>query len=484
MTRPRHLTTSFRGARQNDQTNDFICPRDRGCAARNPLIERLRAWNSRSRGAGFAAIVLNAATLIGSNVVSAGLGAVYWPIAARSFAVSDVGMASAALAATMLLGSVAAFGTTTLLVGELPARNSLDRSRLIVTAMMVTGLAGALLGLAFATVAPLLSEELRAFVGGWDTAAIVVVMISVTAISGVIDHALIGLLRGDLQFGRNTVLAVVKLAALVVVAWLPFPDRALALYATWLVGTLVSFLVVLPIAGFGRLPRQAYTPQFEALRHLGPSALQHHALNLSLQVPSSVLPLVVTVLLSATANAYFYVATTFASMVYMVPLALSTTLYAVSSHTPAALVARTRLTFMLSIAAGVAANLLAMVAVRPLLGIIGRAYVDEVDWVLRILLIGVFPVVVKVHFVALSQVKRRVGRAALIVSIAGLAEIGAAALGALLGDLHTLTVAYVLAIWTEGIILAPLVLRMLATENKLNLTPAEPALAARERAAV
>jgi O-antigen/teichoic acid export membrane protein len=429
------------------------------------VMQRIQVWGAKSRGTGFAAVLVNAATLIGSNVVTAGLGVVYWPLAARSFAVADVGMASAALAATMLLGSLSAFGTTTLLVGELPRRSTIDRSRLVVTAMLVTGLAGAVLGVAFAVVAPLLSAELRSFVGEWDSAALVVLMVSLTAISGVVDHALIGLLRGEVQFGRNTLMAVVKLGALVVVAGLPVPNRALALYSTWLVGTMASFAVIVPLAGFGRLPRGAYRPQLEMLRHLGRSALQHHALNLSLQVPGSVLPLVVTVLLSATANAYFYVATTFASMVYMIPLALSTTLYAVSSHAPAALASRTRLTFVLSVAAGLLANVFALVAARPILSLIGRGYVDEVDWVLRILLIGVFPIIVKVHFVALSQIRKRVGRAAIFVSIAGVVEIGSAALGAVLGDLHTLTVAYVLTICAEGVILAPIVMRMAAQDT-------------------
>jgi O-antigen/teichoic acid export membrane protein len=434
----------------------------------------LPIWGEQRRDISFAAVLLNAGTLVGSNVISAGLGAIYWGIAARSFDPSEVGMASAALAATLLVGSLSALGTTTLLVGELPRRTTIERSRLVMTAMLVTGTAGAILGVAFAVTAPLLSPELRAFIGEWASAAIVIVMICATSVAGVIDHALIGLLRGKVQFARNTVLAIVKLGALLVVAGLALPNRALVLYATWLVGTLASFAVVVPLAGVARLPRSAYRPQLEMLRHLGRSALQHHALNLSLTVPSSVLPLVVTVLLSATANAYFYVASMFASLVYMVPLALSTTLYAVASHAPAALASRTRFTFILSMAAGLCANVFFLVAARPILALLGRGYIDEVDWVLRILLIGVFPVTVKAHFVALCQVKRLVGRAALFVSLAGLAEIGSATVGAMLGDLHTLTVAYVLVICAEGIILAPVVLRLAAASSGEAELPSGP----------
>src|SRR5207248_797768 len=133
----------------------------------------LPVWGDKRRGISFASVLLNAGTLVGSNVVSAGLGAIYWGLAARSFDPSEVGMASAALAATLLLGSLSALGTTTLLVGELPRRTTLERSRLIVTALLVTGSAAAILGLLFSVAAPYLSSELRSFAGGWDSTGII-----------------------------------------------------------------------------------------------------------------------------------------------------------------------------------------------------------------------------------------------------------------------------------------------------------------------
>lgn len=440
-------------------------------------VVRAASWTERARATGFTSVLLNAASLVGSNLISAALGFVYWPLAARSFSTSDVGTASAVLAAAMLLGGLSALGTTTLLVGELPRRNTIDRGRLVATAVLVTGLVGAVLGLTFAAVAPLLSPELRDLVGQPESATMVAVMVSATAVGAVVDHALIGLLRGEVQFARNTLLAGAKLLALVVVAGLPLPNRALALFSTSVVGTLLSFVVVIPVARLGRLPLRAYKPQLEALRHLGLTALQHHVLNLSLTVPGAVLPLIVTVYLSATANAYFYVAAMFANMVWLVPLALSTSLYAVSSHDPAALVSRTRLTFLLSMVAALLANIFVLVAAPPLLALLGRDYADEVYWVLRVLMLAAFPVAIKAHFVALCQVKRLVGRAAIVVLMGGLAEIIGASVGGVLGrDLHTLTICYVLVMCAEGIVLAPVTLRLLSRRNS-DITRLQPSVA-------
>ena len=420
-----------------------------------------------TRELGFSSVVLNAGTLVGTNLVSAGLGTLYWSIAARSFAVSEVGIVGAAVAATMLLGGLSVLGTGTLLVGELPRSSTVERSRLVVTAVTVSGLLGAVLGALFAIVAPVVSSDLRSFGTGLDRAAVIALTVSATAIGGVIDHALIGLLRGGLQLGRNALVAIVKLGALLVVAALPVQNAALALYATWLIGIVASFSVIVPLAGFGRLPAIAYRPQRDIVRRFGRSALQHHALNLALQVPGLLLPLLVTVLLSATANAYFYLASMIATFVYMIPVALSTTLYAVGAHQSSELASKARLTLALSLVGGICANVALLVATRPLLGLFGRAYADEVEWVLRVLVLGVFPATVKSHYVAVSQVKRRVSYAAMVISIAAVGELAGAALGATVAGLHGLTVAYVVALCIEAIVLAPTVLGTILSKRSV-----------------
>jgi O-antigen/teichoic acid export membrane protein len=273
----------------------------------------------------------------------------------------------------------------------------------------------------------------------------------------VIDHALVGVLRGELQLGRNTLLSVVKLVALAAVAELPIANRPLALYATYLVGTVVSFVVLFRLADFGKLPWAAFKPDRTLLRRLGRSALEHHALNLALQIPTLVLPLMVTVMLSATMNAYFYVASMFAGFVYIVPVALSTTLYAVSAHEPATLTSKTRLTVGMSMLGVLGASLFLVVAAPILLPMFGRGYADEVDWLLRVMLLAAVPVAIKTHYVAISQVRRQVRRAALVTTFASSLELVLGALGAIVGGLHGLAVGVVLAQFLEAVAMAPVV---------------------------
>jgi O-antigen/teichoic acid export membrane protein len=319
-------------------------------------------------------------------------------------------------------------------------------------------LTGGLLGTVFALVAPHLSSELRLLGSGFDTVLLCATTVSLTAAGLVVDLALIGVLRGDLQFARNVIMAAAKLGLLVAVAVLPLTDRGLAIYFSWFGGTLVSFIAV---AGFRRLPAGAYRPQWTLLRRLGSSALQHHALNLSLQIPALLMPLIVTVFLSATTNAYFYVASMISGLVYVVPVALSTALYAAGSHEPATFARKIRLTLGLSFVTGTLANAFLLVAAEPLLGIFGRAYAQQVATVLQLMALGVFPGMIKIHFVAVCQTHKRVQLAAVLAACGAVTELVAGAAGARLDGLTGLVLGFLLAGILEAVVVAPVVVRAL-----------------------
>src|SRR5699024_11067773 len=128
--------------------------------------------------------------------------------------------------------------------------------------------------------------------------------------------ALIGLLRGELQLGRNTLFALVKLLVLALVGLVVAGRSGLLIYATWIAGSLVSLAFLVALARRRPRWRAAVRPEWALLRKLGRAALGHHALNLALQVPGLTLPVLVTIVLSATANAHFYVAWMVVSLLF------------------------------------------------------------------------------------------------------------------------------------------------------------------------
>jgi O-antigen/teichoic acid export membrane protein len=395
-------------------------------------------------------ILINAGSLISTTAVTSVLGFAYWWIAARSFSPETVGLASAAISAMMLLGTVCILGLGTLLIGELP-RQPGKEGPLISAALIVVGAAGGCAGVVFALVAPFVAADFQVLRAGIEDILLFAIGVSLTAITLVLDQALIGLLRGGLRLWRNTIFSVAKLAALFAVSlWLSHA-MGLTIYATWAVGNAVS---VAALAGFAILKRSGfrstYWPEWGLLRKLRSAALQHHMLNLTLQAPTLALPVLVTILLSATTNAWFYVAWTIASFVFAVPIALTTVLYATVSGRPAVLAHKTRLTLGLASGTCVLAACVLLLGTKQVLGLFGHIYAEEAAWSLRILALGALPLIIKNHYTTLCRIQDRI-RSTMLPMVAGtLIELGAAALGARFGGLSGLSLGWVAALCAEA----------------------------------
>jgi len=422
---------------------------------------------ARLWGAGNGSLISNALSMLGAAVVTSGFGAAFWLLAARLFPGAAVGFAGASISAMTLLGNAGMLGLGTLLIGELP-RQPGEETGLIATALVATGVAGAGLGILFVLTAPIISHNFSPLAAGIATAGLFMVGVALTSITAVLDQALIGLLRGSLQFGRNAVFAATKLGALVAVGtWLGRGTgnaQWLTIYATWLFGNVASLLVLigfLVLRGGGSSLRRSRARR-DMLRRFGVSALRHHWLNLALQAPGFALPLVVTALLSSTENAYFYVASMVASLVFYGPLALVTALYAVGTRSPAALAARMRFTLGLALAGGVLVDAVLFVGADRVLSLFGGAYAAQAAWTLRLLGLGVFPIIIKDHFVAISRIRGKILGTALLATSGGVLELGLAAAGGIhSGRLSGLALGWLAALCIEAACMMPTVIRAL-----------------------
>jgi O-antigen/teichoic acid export membrane protein len=398
-------------------------------------------------------ILVNAGSLVGTTAVTSVLGFVYWWLAARQFSLEAVGLASAAISAMLLLGEFAILGLGTLLIGELPRQRGKESS-LISAALILVGGVGGCLGIVFAAVAPYLSTDFRVLRASIGDVALFAAGVSLTAITLVLDQALIGLLRGELQLWRNALFAGIKLGALFVASLWLLHTVGLTIYATWTVGNALSLAA---LAGFAVLKgggsRKIQLPQWGLLKKLGPEALKHHALNLMIGAPSLALPVLVTVLLSATTNAWFFVAWNLASIANIISVALTVTLYAVSSAQPALLARKIRVTLSLAFLASALTSCILLLGTMQVLGLFGHSYAEHAAWSLRILAVESFPFIIKNHYIAVCRIQGRVAHATLVVIATSLLELGGAVLGTYLGGLTGLSLGWFAAVCIEAVIM-------------------------------
>jgi O-antigen/teichoic acid export membrane protein len=431
-------------------------------------VSRLREMVGEHR-----ALLSNAGSMVGATVVTSLLGVAFWFVAAQHFSQAAVGIAGAAVSAMLLLGFVASLGLGTLLMGELPRRVGSQRS-LLNAALIVATVSGLVLGLAFALIAPLISANLSPL----DETGLAVVAFALatalTALAYVLDQSLIGMLHGGLQLTRNVVFAAVKLGGLLLIAGLVADPGAAWIYTSWGAGIAIS-LFVLARFHLARPGEEKLRPDFASLRAMRGAAASHAVVNLALESADLAMPIIVLSLLTPAQNAGFYMAWLVVGFLVMVPLSLSSVAYALDSGETVAEVTdpvdgvvhavepgppeeagdRFRFTLAASFVFGVAATIVLIPGAELILKIFGSGYAETATTALRVMTLGVFPLIIKTHYIAIHRARRTLRRALPLAWAGTVLELGGGALGAALGGIDGVAWGWVAGLVVEAIVMAP-----------------------------
>lgn len=378
-------------------------------------------------------------------------------MAAKWFSPDALGVASATVSAVLFLAEASILGLGTLLVTELPRKPELAGS-MISTALIVVGVMGAVVGALFALIFSHLSPGFRPLGASVIDVGTISAGVAFTAMGLVLDQALIGLLKGGQQLWRNAFFSIIKLIALLGIAFWPSSQPGMKIYATWMVSSGLSIAIIgLNVVIKPVWRRKNYLPQWRLLRKLGLAAVQHHLLNLSLLAPLLLLPVLVTMLLSARMNAWFYVAWMLVNFALVALGALTFVLHAISSANQTLLTRKARFTMSMSFVVSIAANVVLQLGAGQVLGLFGKTYELEATWCLRILALATFPFIIKNHYISICRIQDRIVKAMIGMLPGGVLELGAAALGAHLAGLSGLSLGWVGALYVEAAFMLPTV---------------------------
>jgi O-antigen/teichoic acid export membrane protein len=383
----------------------------------------------------------------------------YWAVAARFFSQQAVGYGSAAVSAMTLIGTTGMLGMGTVLIGELPRR--MERGGLVSAALITSAFGSLLLGVAFIILAPRVSRSFDFISGTIGQQAIFVAGVMVTAVSLTFDQATIGLLRGGIQLSRNIVFSTVKLLVLPGAAVVIGGRLGIGVLAAWVIGTAVSLAwsaMRLRGARIDIFP----SPDWALLRGLGRTALAHNWLNLSITIPQTIIPVLVTLVVSPAANAVFYASWTISGFVKILPVHLSIVLFAVITADRQVMARKLRFTLRLSLLIGLPGVALLGIGAHLLLGLFGAAYARAGTITLWLLLVGYLPCIPKVHYLAVCRASGRITRAAAVLSVAAGMEMAATVLGGASGGLRGVSFALLIVYTIEGLVTLPAVLRAAA----------------------
>ena len=401
-------------------------------------------------------LLSNASSLLATTGVTSALGFVYWAFAARLFSQQAVGYGAAAVSALTVLGTIGMLGLGTLLIGELPRRNS--RAGLVSAALLACGLGSLVLGLGFAVVAPHVSDRFGNMIGTPGRAALFTAGVAVTGVTLVFDQATIGLMRGGLQLWRNTAFSFAKLLVLPIAAIILHDQLGFGITLSWVVGMALSLVLLairLLLAGTPVVPR----PDWGLLRGLGRTAMAHNWLNLAITLPVTLMPVLVTVIVSPSANAAFYIASMLSGFLFILPTHLSTVLFAVVAAEPKVIARKLRFALRLSFMIGLPGMVVLILGSHLTLSLFGKDYAPEATLPLWLMAIGYPSAVPKALYIAVCRAAEKIPRAAAVLTACSALELAVAAAGGASGGLMGLSFALLAVRYVEALVTTPPVVR-------------------------
>ncbi|MDP2216450.1 MAG: oligosaccharide flippase family protein [Methanolobus sp.] len=265
----------------------------------------------------------NSIVLILNSAFGSLFGLLFWIVAARTVSSEDIGLATAAISAAALILALSMFGLDQGLVRYLPEvkeKNSFYSSIVILTLAFSLTISGVfLIGInVFSPVLSFIRES-------WFLLAFLA-YIFVTSIHSIQNIAFIAIRRADLSMTLNLLLGM-RVPALLFLA----PFGVIGVFSAFGVAYLVTLLVGLFILYRYGL---SITRNFDitSIKKILKFSLGNYSAGIFSMAPVTIIPIMILNTIGAKEGAYFYIAYSIASLLFVIPTAVSTSLFVEGSH--------------------------------------------------------------------------------------------------------------------------------------------------------
>lgn len=346
--------------------------------------------------------------LILSTVLTSGLGLGYWTLAARLYRTEDVGLNSAAISVMIFLAGLAQLNIQEAMIRYIPLTGKRTVRFVVYSYLVVLGLS-ACVGLIFCLGLSIWSPRLNFITASPASTLWFIVSIMLWGIFVVEDAVLTGLRQTKWVPLENAVFSVAKILLLVALAIL---IPATGIFISWSIAVL---LVVIPINFllFRRLLPQHVrsAPETQtpiSIRKLAAYVAGNYAAALLVNVSTVLLPVIITQLVGAVANAHFYVTWIIASSLQIITSNMATSL-TVEGATSQEQFNRYRWRVIVNILRLLTPLVVVMIVAAPLLlQLLGDSYAAEGVWLLRLLALASLPNVINIVYIAVARVTQRI----------------------------------------------------------------------------
>ena len=380
-------------------------------------------------------LVRNSLYLMASTIVTAGLGYIFWALAAHTFTSQEVGIGSAVISLCSTAALLTYLGSSAMLIERLPAsERSSEWTAILVRVCLSTA---AVTAAATAAAVPLLrnSHNYRLFFSAAPPILMAVVGAAAWTLVNLLGAAFISARRAGRLLSIQTMISAAKILFLIPLA--AAGAGATGLVGAWAASAAVGICVgaawLVPRMGLGRRPgprsrrlpapapdlrlrqsqrprhrRNPSPPSADSVRHL----IGQHLTSVGSAVTPLVLPVLVVLRLGVTPNAYFYITWMMGAAFFMVSPSVASAVFAEGVRAGSDL--RSVVTKALRVIAVLLVPPMAImiVAGRLVLGLFGPAYAAAGYGLLILLAISALPDAVSNVAVVVFRVTQRLGYSA------------------------------------------------------------------------
>lgn len=262
--------------------------------------------------------------MILSSIVSSALGFFFWMAIAKLYIPKEVGVASTLISSISLFLYISRFGLDSSLIRFFPENNN-NKDKIFSTCLIITTLIGIVLGFVLIFILQLTSNEFNFLKSPLNVFIFIIVLLA-CSISSIISISFIALRKSSYYFIQTSITG-----SKILFAFLTQPLGILGIFGAVGLSFILSILISLNLIKKCNLkfcPSIDYTFIKESFNF----SITNYISDLFIFVPSQILPIMVLNLLGAEICARYYIAFAIASVLFIIPSSVSTSLFVEGSN--------------------------------------------------------------------------------------------------------------------------------------------------------
>jgi len=359
-------------------------------------------------------LLRNSMYIMGTNVVTAGFGYVFWIVAAHTYSAYNVGLAAAFISIMLLASALSNLGIGSTMVQMLPRREAGHAWSLTLNAgVAIAIVTGLLTGVIVVVVLPLFSQQFAIVEHQLGYAITLIVGVPFMTLSLLLDQVFVAERVARNMLLRNLIVATLKIPLMAVPVLLLARVGALGIFSSYVLATAISLLGgMLLVLRLRRAYRLSIRGIVKQIRSMLSSLAGHHFINLGGLTPTYLLPVIVAAMLSPSENAYYYTTAKLSDFFFMSSSSVAVALFAEGSHSAGDLSSKVRSSIKAISMFLIPSMIILFVVGYYVMLLFGPGYAQHGLLLLRILIIAAVPDAITNIYVSVLRVQKRLRFAA------------------------------------------------------------------------